>query len=29
MIDGDYNYYLNSANEAVKSTKLPWELTYV
>ena len=29
MIDGDYNYYLNSTNEAVKSTKLPWELIYV
>ena len=29
MIDGDYNYYRNSANEAVKATKLRLELTYV
>ena len=29
MIDRDYSYYLNSANEAVKSTKLPWGLIYV
>ena len=29
MIDGDYNYYCNSSNEAVKATKLPWELIYV
>ena len=27
MIDSDY--YRNGANEAVKATKLPWELTHV
>ena len=27
MIDGDY--YRNSANEAVKATKLPWELFHL